>query len=168
MTVSLALFFVFGVVAIIAALWVVTTDNVVHSALSLVVAVSAVAGVFFVLYADFLGLVQILIYGGAVAMLILFALMLTRGGTGPSGGGGLASLDNRQKPWAFALATLTLAAIIFVAMGSIWPGQQVLERASIQQLGRSLFLQWSLPFEIVSLVLLVALIGAILIARQED
>ena len=162
MTVSLALFIVFGLLAVFAAFGVVTTENVVHSALSLVVAVSAVAGIFFLLYADFLGLVQILIYGGAVAMLVLFALMLTRGG------GGMLNLDNRQKPWAFVLAGLTLAVIVFVTMTTGWPGQQDLQRASIQQLGRNLFLQWALPFEIVSLVLLVALIGAIIIARQEE
>ena len=165
MTPSLALFIVFGVLAIVAALGVVTTENVVHSALSLVVAVAAVAGIFFVLYADFLGLVQILIYGGAVAMLLLFALMLTRGG------GGMLNLDNRQKPWAFAVAGLTLSVVVFVVLMSGWPeqpGETALERASVQQLGRSLFLQWAVPFELVSLVLLVALIGAIVIARQEE
>ena len=165
MTPSLALFIVFGVLAIVAALGVVTTENVVHSALSLVVAVSAVAGIFFVLYADFLGLVQILIYGGAVAMLVLFALMLTRGG------GGVLNLDNRQKPWALLVAGVTLAVIIFVTITSGWPDQQsqaALERASVQQLGRALFLQWAVPFELVSLVLLVALIGAIIVARQEE
>ncbi|HEX2171167.1 MAG TPA: NADH-quinone oxidoreductase subunit J [Dehalococcoidia bacterium] len=159
---QLVLFIVFSIVAIYAAFGVVTTENVVHSALSLVVAVSAVAGIFFVLYADFLGLVQILIYGGAVAMLVLFALMLTRGG------GGLANLDNRQKPWALVVAGVTLAVILFVAISAAWPAQQVLQRVSIQQLGRSLFLQWAVPFELVSLVLLVALIGAIVIARQEE
>ena len=162
MTPTLALFIVFGVLAILAALGVVTTDNVVHSALSLVVTVSAVAGIFFILYADFLGLVQILIYGGAVAMLVLFALMLTRGG------GGLLNLDNRQKPWALAVAGLILAITVYVTMFSVWSGQQEPQRVSIQQLGRGLFLQWAIPFELVSIVLLVALMGAVIIARQEE
>lgn len=162
MTVSLALFIIFGVLAIVAALGVVSSDNVVHAALSLVVAIGAVAGIFFVLYADFLGLVQILIYGGAVALLLLFALMLTRGG------GGMARLDNRQKPWAFVVSGVLLAVIVFVTLQSAWPDQLEPQRVSIQQLGRGLFLQWAIPFEMVSLVLLVAMIGAIIIARQEE
>ena len=164
MTISLALFIVFGALAVLAAMTVVTTDNVVHSALALIAAAGAVAGIFFLLYADFLGLVQILIYGGAVAMLLLFALMLTRAGSGTA-----PVLDNRQWPWAAAVGAIFPIIVVGLTFTSGFPGQQTdLQRVGIQQIGRTLFLQWVVPFELVGLVLLVALVGAIVIARQEE
>ena len=75
---GLVVFYIFGAITLLAALGVVTTRNVVYAALFLLVSLAGVAGLFVVLFAEFLALVQLLIYGGAIIIVILFALMLTR------------------------------------------------------------------------------------------
>src|SRR5262249_33668676 len=108
----------------------------------------------------FLALVQVLIYGGAVTVLLLFALMLTRVGVDPG-------LDNPQKPLA-ALAGIAVAGFLgWAILQTRWGGAawSDISRIEGQVLGRNLFDPWAIPFEIVSLVLLVALIGAAVISR---
>lgn len=158
------LFYLFAVAALIGGVGVVWARNVVHSALFLILSLLAVAGLYLVLFADFLFLVQILIYGGAVTILILFAMMLTRVRDYPN------TLDNPQKPWAIAASVFFLAVMVFTIYQTPWanPGAENLERVPFGNIGISLFTQWVIPFEVASLVLLVALMGAIIIARGED
>ncbi|MBM2827329.1 MAG: NADH-quinone oxidoreductase subunit [Dehalococcoidia bacterium] len=137
--------------------------NVVHSALFLILSLAAVAGLFLTLFADFLALVQVLIYGGAVTILILFAMMLTRVADDP------VAMDNPQKPWAAAASLAFLAMTVFAIYSTPWKVHpQAPARVPFSDLGSSLFSQWAIPFEVASLVLLVALIGAIILARAED
>ncbi|MCS6802411.1 MAG: NADH-quinone oxidoreductase subunit J [Chloroflexota bacterium] len=159
----LVAFGIVAAVAIVASLGVVLARNVVHAAVSLIVSLMAVAGVYVLLLADFLALAQVLIYGGAVTILLLFALMLYRTGRDPG-------LDNRQRPLA-AVAALAVAAFLgwaIVATG--WPAipDAGLQRIDLPVLGTALFTTWALPFEVVSLVLLVALIGAAILSRSGD
>lgn len=155
-------FFIMAGTVVVGALGVVLLRNVVYAALALMVSLLGVAGVYILLSVEFLALVQVLIYAGAVTVLILFALMLTR----------VRDLQQRlegdQRPIA-AVASLTLlGAFIAVISQTEWP-RDVGELTVIpfDTIGSELFSRWMVPFEIASGVLLVALIGAILLAMQE-
>ncbi len=234
------IFYFVAAVTVLGALGVVLARNVVHSALFLILALLAVAGVFILLSAEFLAIVQILIYGGAVTILILFAMMLTRVRDMPQ------ALDGPQRPFAALAAGAFLALSAMAVVSADWPGEtekisvvpltsgfadsdslliepldavatdvkvddsapfaagdpiriedeemQVVEvigntltvsrgfeetipaahvagidvNTPQQGLGDALFRDWAVPFEVASLVLLVALIGAIILARSEE
>ena len=121
-----------------------------------------VAGVFLLLSAEFLALVQVLIYGGAVTILMLFALMLTRAQDMPRVGFGA------QWPFALASAAALLVVIVMMVFESDWNAPDEPTVIGFRELGDTLFRVWSVPFEVASLVLLVALIGAIVLASAED
>jgi NADH-quinone oxidoreductase subunit J len=161
-TVANLVFYLIAVVAIVAAIGVVTVPNVVHAALFLILALFGVAGFYILLSSEFLALVQVLIYAGAVSTLILFGLMLTRGSelpTVPVGG---------QWPLALLAAGAFGVAVSTAVIDSRWPRDVgEVTTVSINTLGAVLFRDWLLPFEVVSVVLLVALIGAIVISKQE-
>ena len=162
MSIALALFIVVGALATIGGLGVVSTRNIVYAALFLLLSLMGVAGVYLLVFAEFLALVQVLIYGGAITVVLLFAIMLTRSREYPRIG------DNPQ--WALglvaALAILGVLAAAFLARPG--PSHAELPKASFTfvGLGTELFTTWALPFEVASLVLLVALLGAIIIARE--
>ena len=158
---QLALFVIVAIFTLGGALGVVATRNVVHAALFLLLSLLGAAGAYLLLFAEFLALVQVLIYGGAVTIVVLFAVMLTRSSEYPR------ITDNPQWP----LGLLTAAVLTVVLGAAFWlapemPAQP--QAPAFTDLGQSLFTKWALPFEIASLVLLVALIGAIIIARQQN
>ena len=157
------IFYVVAAVTVAGALGVVCARNIVHSALFLILALIAVAGVFILLAAEFLAVVQVLIYGGAVTILILFAMMVTRVRDMPQ------ALDGPQKPFA----ALTAGAFMIISIVSIvstdWPGEtEEIHVIPINDIGNALFTTWAVPFEIASLLLTVALLGAIILAREEE
>ena len=160
MTGSLILFYIAATLVILGGIGVVITKNIVYAAFSLLVSMIGIAGVFLLAFAEFLALVQILIYGGAVVIVILFALMLTR----------IEDFrdlsDSRNRPLAL-LVSLILFAVLVVSL--IQTPTSTGERSHIcmVELGESLFTDWAIPFEVASLVLLVALIGAIVIVRRD-
>ena len=157
------IFYFVAAVTVLGALGVVLTRNVVHSALFLILALLAVAGVFILLSAEFLAIVQVLIYGGAVTILILFVMMLTRVRDMPQ------ALDGPQRPFAALAAGAFLALSVLAAVSSDWPGEtEKITVVPFRELGDALFRIWAVPFEVASLVLLVALIGAIILARSEE
>lgn len=163
MTYEEVIFYFVAAVTVLGSLGVVLARNIVHSALFLVLALLAVAGVFILLAAEFLAIVQILIYGGAVAILILFVMMLTRVRDN------MAALDGEQRPLAAIAAGTFLGMTVLAILSTEWPGET--EEAtviSIEQIGDKLFTNWAVPFEIASLVLIVALVGAIILARGEE
>ena len=157
------IFYFVAAVTVLGALGVVLARSVVHSALFLILALLAVAGVFILLSAEFLAIVQILIYGGAVTILILFVMMLTRVRDMPQ------ALDGPQRPFAALAAGAFLALSVLAAVSSDWPGEtEKITVVPFRELGDALFRSWAVPFEVASLVLLVALIGAIILARSEE
>lgn len=164
MTIAQLIFYILAALAVGGGLGVVLMRNAVYAALFLIVSLIAVAGVYILLASEFLALVQILIYGGAVTVIFLFALMLTR----------VADLDESLvgAQWPIAAGvTALLGGLLIAAVGtSDWPGDAAGEITSIPfpSIGDALFGQWAVPFEIASLVLLVALVGAIVIAREEE
>jgi NADH-quinone oxidoreductase subunit J len=156
-------FYMVASLALTGGMGVVFSRDIVHAALYLVMTLLMTAGVFVLLSAEFLGLVQILLYGGAVVILIIFALMLTRAN------------DTREKltgpAWPFGLAAATGvgAVLLLMAERTGWPGNSNSPTyVDITHIGTALFNDYAVPFEIASLVLLVALVGAIVIARTED
>ncbi len=157
------IFYFVAALTVLGGLGVVLARNVVHSALFLIVALMAVAAVFILLSAEFLAIVQVLIYGGAVTILILFAMMLTRVRDMPG------ALDGPQRPFAAVAAVAFLVVSIVAVVSAEWPGDtEQVTVIAFSDLGDKLFRNWAAPFEVASLVLLVALIGAIILARGEE
>jgi len=157
------IFYFVAALTVLGGLGVVLARNVVHSALFLIVALLAVAAVFILLSAEFLAIVQVLIYGGAVTILILFAMMLTRVRDMPG------ALDGPQRPFAALAAAAFLAISILAVVSAEWPGEtEEITVIAFSDLGDKLFRNWAAPFEVASLVLLVALVGAIILAREEE
>lgn len=157
------IFYFVAALTVLGGLGVVLARNVVHSALFLIVALLAVAAVFILLSAEFLAIVQVLIYGGAVTILILFAMMLTRVRDVPG------TLDGPQRPLAALAAAAFLALSILAVVSTEWPGEtEEITVIAFRDLGDKLFRNWAAPFEVASLVLLVALIGGIILARSEE
>ena len=159
MSVSLVVFYILGAVCLGGALGVVVSRNVVHAALLLLLSLMGVAGVYLLLLAEFLALVQVLIYGGAITIVVLFVIMLTRVQEFR------AMTDNPQRPLA-VVAALGVFGLLATAMIRGASSESARGSLSFSELGESLFTQWAVPFEVASLVLLVALIGAIVIARE--
>jgi NADH:ubiquinone oxidoreductase subunit 6 (subunit J) len=163
MSVEQVVFYIVAIVAIAGAIGVVSSGDIVHSALFLVLALLMTAGVFVLLSAEFLGLVQILIYGGAVTILIIFALMLTRARQMRM------RLNGSQQPFALVAGVVVAAGLVFMVLKTAWPGPT--DRWTLvpfDKFGSELFNAYSVPFELASLVLLIALVGAVVIARSED
>ena len=163
---GLVLFYAAATLTLFASFGVVATRNIVHAALFLLAALAGVAGLFVLLYAEFLALVQLLIYGGAIIIVILFALMLTRSGEYEG------ETETRRRPFAALAAALLfgLMVAVFVADAEQF-NTNTREAVPFGALARDLFVEWAVPFEIASLVLLVALIGAVVIGRagrEED
>ncbi len=146
-----------------AALLTVTSKNLFHAALFLAVTLAGIAGTFLVMRADFLALVQLIVYVGSVAVLFLFGLMLTRAPIGRE------ALDGQNRGLALVVSG-TLFVVLSTLIISTFGGERAAEVAgpSIADIGISIFADWVLPFELLSMLLLAALIGAILLARRED
>ncbi|MEV8511103.1 NADH-quinone oxidoreductase subunit J [Dactylosporangium sp. NPDC051484] len=162
MTVADVLTVALGAVALGAGLLVVTTQHVVRAGLWLVVALGAIAGLYLVLTAELVAWVQVLVYVGAVVVLLLFAVMLTRAPIGAS-----ADLDRVRWPGALvgAGAGAGLAALLIDAFR--WTRVEMPEPGTAERLGEALFRTWVLPFELVSVLLLAALVGAIVVSRPD-
>ena len=168
MTAVEVLFCLLGVVAVGSAVLVVTTQQLVHAALWLVVTLGSIAGLYLLLSAEFVAWVQVLIYVGAVVVLLLFGLMLTRAPIGLS-----IDLDASvgQRVAAAVTAGATAGVVIVslvdafgstrIELGDDPPG------GSAGAAGEALFRSWVLPFEVLSVLLLAALVGAIVLSRRE-
>ena len=136
--------------------------NVFYNAMALILCLFGVAGLFIFLNSEFLAVVEVIIYIGAISVAIIFAIMLSR-------------------PWAYqhnprnkakVLRAVFAAVVLFLALMKVlsrtaWPVTVVEGDYSIQRIGKSLLLEYALPFEVVSLVLLVAIIGALVISADK-
>ena len=155
-------FVVMAVIGSIGAIRMVTAKNVVHAALYLVVTLSMVGAIYLLLAAEFVAWVQILIYVGAIVILLLFSLMLTKAPIGRE------ALDNQQRGLAAVVAAAVLAGLGYLIRGE-FEGQNIpLEPVRTADIGMSLFRDYILPFEIISVLLLAALVGAVVLARKDD
>ena len=156
----------FSVVALlgtVAAVRLVTARNVVHAALYLVVSLTTVAVAYLLLGAEFAAWVQILIYVGAIVILFLFGLMLTKAPIGRE------VLDNQSRGLAAGIGLATFAGLAALLLGAFGgePGGGTAV-ATTADIGAALFRDYVLPFEAISFLLLAALIGAIVLSRKDD
>jgi NADH-quinone oxidoreductase subunit J len=159
-------FWIIAVVMAVAAVAVVTVPNVVHAALSLVIVLAGVAAQYILLQAEFVGLVQVLIYIGAVIILFLFGIMLTRAPMKRN-----TDLDNNQRLAAAAVAALILGVLVVRLLASFDGVDIDLAQAAAANdtsaLADSIFRVYVVAFEVVSMLLLAALVGAIVLARRD-
>jgi NADH-quinone oxidoreductase subunit J len=157
-------FLILAVIGGIGGLLVVTSRNVVHAALYLVVALASVAGIYLLLAAPFVAFVQVIIYVGAIVVLLLFGIMLTRAPVGRR------VLDNSVRA---RIGALVIGGGVFAMLTTFlvraFGGDRIVNRAATATaaLGTSIFRNFVLPFEAVSLLLLAALVGAIVLARRD-
>ena len=156
------IFTLFGIVALISALMVVTTKQIVHAGLWLAVSLGSLAGCYLVMSADFVAWMQVLIYVGAVVVLLLFGMMLTKAPIG-------RSEDLTGKNRAFALfGALAVTGVLGVLVLDTY-GSTMMDvdgtSGTASLIGEAIFRYWVLPFEALSVLLLAALIGAIAISK---
>ena len=156
-------FSIMAAVMIGSALKVVTTRNVVHAALWLILVLAGAAGQFLLLGAEFVGVTQVLVYIGAIIVLFLFGIMLTKASMGDDDDVNLAN-----RPIAAAVGTLLLAIMAYATI-DFWRDAELPEdtRTSAEVVSDSIFSDFIVPFEATSVLLLAALIGAIVVARKE-
>ncbi|MQM25217.1 NADH-quinone oxidoreductase subunit J family protein [Glycomyces albidus] len=161
MTLADVLLAAFGLLALGAALAVVTTDRIVRAGLWLAVAFAGIAGAALVLAAEFLAWVLVLVYVGAIVVLLLFATMLTKAPTDPSD-----DLDRSRWPGAVVAGGvgLGLGAVMVGAFG--WTEADVRGPGDAAAMGEAVFAEWVLPFEVLSLLLLAALVGAVAVSTR--
>lgn len=161
--VSQLFFYLLSFIIIVSAIYVVSLRNIFHCALFLVLCLFSVAGIYILLEAEFLAAVQVLIYVGAVAILMIFAIMLTSR---------LADKKIMQSNDNVTLAIFVCAGFLLTSLGSfgysVWRVVETpLPENNTLTLGKLLMTDYVLPFEVVSIVLLAAMIGAIVLARRE-
>ena len=156
----------FGVMAlamVAAALRMVTTRNVVHAALYLVVVLAGVAGMFILLGAEFVGVTQVLVYIGAIVVLFLFGIMLTKGSFGEDDG------VTGERRLVASLVGLLVFGVMAAALVESFEDAELSRSgpSTTAELADSIFSDYIVPFEAVSVLLLAALIGAIVVARRD-
>ncbi|MGF1599777.1 MAG: NADH-quinone oxidoreductase subunit J [Acidimicrobiales bacterium] len=157
-------FAVIAIVAVVAALKMVTTNNVVHAALYLLVVLSAVAGVYVILGAEFIAATQVLVYLGAIMVLLLFGVMLTRAKIGAE-----TDLDHEQR-WIGALVAVGMFAVMSYSLWEYYGDTELPDTLAPQrtaEVADQIFSTYIVPFEALSVLLLAALIGAVVVARRD-
>jgi len=160
---STTLFYILGTISIFFSLKVVTTKNLFHSVMSAFAVLVSTAGIFFLFNAEFLGLVQILVYAGAVTILVLFVVMLTTAGPKYR----IAS-EGSLNIWAFFTAAVFTGMLGFIVLSIDWPVARPAALKDVTHaLASRLFMEYLLPFEVASILLLAALIGAIVLASED-
>jgi NADH-quinone oxidoreductase subunit J len=161
-------FWIIAVAMAGAAIGVVRANNVVHAALFLIVVFAGSAAQYILLLAEFVAWVQVLIYIGAIIVLFLFGVMLTRAPMREERG----KLDNSQR-LAAAVVALFLFGVLAVFLIDAFAGTELrfrdsmVEVGSAASVGESIFRQFVIPFEVVSMLLLAALVGAVALARRD-
>jgi len=152
-----------GLIAAASAVLAVTTQQLVHAALWLVITLGTLAGSYLILGAELVALVQLLVYVGAVVVLVLFALMLTRAPMGPSPQHSSGRVQRIAAGLIGAGTSVLFGAVLVPALG----GEILATRAAdTKGIATQLFGAWVWPFELLSLLLLVALIAALAVSRM--
>ncbi|MCP3907776.1 MAG: NADH-quinone oxidoreductase subunit J [Oceanicoccus sp.] len=162
-----AFFLLFAIVAVVSAGWVVIAKNPIHSAVALMACFVQIAAIYVLLRSPFLAVVQVFVYVGAIMVLFVFVFMMLEIRQ--------ATLE-RFLPDRGWLSTLIPLLLGFILLGAIFSSPLISNMTppveppsgSVRELGILMFTQYLLPFEVVSIVLLVALVGAIYLARKDD
>lgn len=161
---NLIVFFLFAFLTIFMGFLVVTSKNIVHSALALALTFVGVAALYVLMDADFLAAAQLLIYGGAVAILVVFGVMLTMKS------GDVENTNESSRNWlpGGIVATLTfLVMAAVIASTSAWrvPFEKTEAVSTVQDISWLMLTKYVVPFEVAAVLLLVAMVGAIILAK---
>jgi NADH:ubiquinone oxidoreductase subunit 6 (subunit J) len=142
---------------------VVTLRNVIHSAVAMMICFGSLAGMYALLGAPIIAAAQVLIYLGAISVLILFAIMLTQ-----AGDASLPAPFHRQAPIAVVIALVVVGLVAWAVVTTAWKAAPAAAAVAIEAIGNLLFTDYALPFEIIGFLLLAAIIGAIFLARRPE
>jgi len=158
------IFYFFAIIIVASAVYVVTTKNIIHSAVSLFITLFGIAAIYVLLYADFIAITQIMVYIGGILVLLIFGIMLTNKVTDVD----LKTKNLSVFPSAIFVTGLT-ALLIFILLTTKWKiaTEPLQTDVTIAKIGVLLLTDYLLPFEIASIVLLIALIGAAMYSRKE-
>jgi NADH-quinone oxidoreductase subunit J len=160
------LFIIFAIVSLVCAFNVVLQKHPISSAMSLVGVMGSLAVLYLLLGAEFLAMTQVIVYGGAVMVLFVFTIMLLNAG----------SEKSSSKSWFAQIAGLPLLLAFVALMGflikGVLPALPAVRFGSFiggtaEQIGRLLFTEYLLPFEVISILILIAILGAVVLARKE-
>jgi NADH:ubiquinone oxidoreductase subunit 6 (subunit J) len=158
------IFNVFILLTVIPCFWVALSSNIVHAAFSLLITLFGIAGLYVLLGADFIGVVQVIVYIGGILVLIIFGVMMTqRGKLLP------LSIQLPGKVFGAVLTGVILVALLLAATRSLWPVASILgePQPTSAAIGDLLLGKYLIPFEVASVLLLAALVGAVLIVRRS-
>ncbi len=156
------IFLIIIAVTLFGALVACTTDRLVRSVAGLVVAFVGVAGIFYYLNSPFVAMMQILIYVGAVSVTISFAIMLAA----PEQKKKFGPVGALAGPLGFLLAGLTFGGLAYLGIRTTWPVKVKIDTGTVKAIGVQLLTNYSMVFELVSVVLLIAILGALILARS--
>ncbi len=156
-------FYFLSFLAILSAMMVVISKNPIHSILYLIITFFAIAGHYVLLNAQFLAAVHIIVYAGAIMVLFLYVIMMLNLN---------ANVEPHKDKWSKVAATVSGGALMIVLVGalrnaSVTAPVNAVQVGSIQSLGRTLYQDFMLPFEISSILFLVAMVGAVMLAKKE-
>lgn len=169
MSLEVILFFVFGIVAAVSAVVMITRSNPVIAALFLVLNFAALAGLYLTLNAQFIAVTQIIVYAGAIMVLFLFVLMLLK----PENEKKFLDLNPKVKIFAMVVAFIVFAQLVYMIFFAR-PSENIskdlaksVEAGTIESIGRELFTNYIVPFEAAGFLLLAATIGALVLAKKK-
>ncbi len=155
----------FGILSVVLGIMVITRKNAIHSAVYLIFCILSIAGLFFLLQAEFMGVIQIIVYAGGIMVIYVFTILLIK----------LEVVEGLKRKWEIKFLT----ALIFLALSAeiiylllkgkvpFLPEEHGIARGTVQAVGSSLLRDYLIPFEVASLLLLVAMIGAIMLSRKK-
>ena len=161
------IFLYFAVVILVSAVLVVTRKNPIHSVMFMLLLFFHIAGVFVLLNAEFLAAVQLIVYAGAILILYLFVVMLLNVDRETA-----SSRANRFWPWMVGFGVLIAVELFLLISRGTFPadsGQPMqVAGAGVKELGELLYQKYLVPFEVASMILLVGLVGAVMLAKKTD
>ncbi len=163
-------FFILALVTLVAAYKVVTARLITHAALWMALSFTAVAGVFLMMQQEFVAALQVLVYAGAITTMVIFAIMLSEIREIKTGGdGGARTWLRRSAPLATLIGLIFAAFMTFLYVTVKLPSEamDVAGPLSVKEIGGNLFTRFTVPFEIASIILLIAMIGAIILTAKE-
>jgi NADH-quinone oxidoreductase subunit J len=166
MSIELTLFLILGIMAVASALAVITRKNPISATMFLVMHFITLAGLYLTLQAQFMAAIQILVYAGAIMVLVVFVIMLLNVGREESLGDTITSRQGLGVAGSILLGSALIFALTRAAFGSPVTGKAV-ENGTIGAVGSALFTSYVFPFEMVSLVLLAAAVGAVVLTKRH-
>jgi NADH-quinone oxidoreductase subunit J len=157
------IFYIFAIITIISAGVVAFSKNIVYSAFSLLFTFSGVAGIYVLLGADFLAITQLLIYVGGILILVIFGVMLTTNASNVE-----VSTQSLKALPATIVVAVVAALLVSMMISTKWKqGEAPVPGTTVTEIGELLLTKYLLPFEIASVILLVAIMGAVFLARRN-